>query len=68
MAFGLGCHESVGEAFEMTRLDFGPLKTKPILFLHGFPGVRSRQNRDIAVVLSMADYERLRDLNGFVGG
>ncbi|MEK7358149.1 MAG: alpha/beta hydrolase [Bdellovibrionota bacterium] len=32
----------------MTRLEFGPSNTTPILFLHGFPGVRSRQNRDIA--------------------
>lgn len=36
----------------MNRLEFGPANTSPettpILFLHGFPGVRSKQNREIA--------------------
>lgn len=32
----------------MTRLEFGSPQANPILFLHGFPGVRSKQNRDIA--------------------
>ncbi|MES2963399.1 MAG: alpha/beta fold hydrolase [Bdellovibrionota bacterium] len=32
----------------MKRLEFGPNGTPPVLFLHGFPGVRSKQNREIA--------------------
>lgn len=36
----------------MKRLEFGPEGTVPILFLHGFPGIRSRQNRDIAEKVS----------------
>lgn len=32
----------------MKRLEYGPVGTTPIVFLHGFPGVRSRQNQDIA--------------------
>jgi pimeloyl-ACP methyl ester carboxylesterase len=40
----------------MKRLEFGPANTTPILFLHGFPGVKSKQNREIAEKIA----ERLR--------